>query len=91
MNQVNQKIKIKKQKIKSSMFTKEMNDNNRKCLKQGKTRRGGRHVMQKTNMKPNPVSHLKLFSTNCASVKNGKGKSLNAEVRNTQANIVTVQ
>ena len=42
-------------------------------------------------MKPQPISHIKLFSTNGAGVKYGKLKSLNAEVMNTKANIVTIQ
>ena len=37
------------------------------------------------------VSHLKIFATNGAGVKNGKVDSLNAEVRSTQSNIVMVQ
>ena len=42
-------------------------------------------------MKPNRVTHLKLFSTNGAGIKNGKVGSLNAEVQSTQSNIVTLQ
>ena len=34
---------------------------------------------------------LKMFSANCASLKNGKQASLNAEVASTNANIVTLQ
>ena len=34
---------------------------------------------------------LKLFSANCASLKNGKLVSLNAEIKSTEANIVTLQ
>ena len=51
-------------------------------------RRGG--VKQK-HMKPKPLGHIKLFSTNGAGIKNGKVASLIAEVHNTQANIITVQ
>ena len=36
-------------------------------------------------------SNIKIFSTNGAGVKNGKQDSLKAEVRNTCANIVTIQ
>ena len=42
-------------------------------------------------MKNNRVTHIKLFSTNGAGVKNGKVASLNAEVQSTQSNIVTLQ
>ena len=42
-------------------------------------------------MKPKPLGHIKLFSTNGAGIKNGKVASLIAEVHNTQANIITVQ
>ena len=42
-------------------------------------------------MKNNCVTHIKLFSTNGAGVKNGKVASLNAEVQSTQSNIVTLQ
>ena len=75
----------------SSNISKEMRDHNRKCHKKVKTRRGGKSTVNKHNVNTKPVSYLKMFSTNGASVKNGKGKSLNAEVTNTQANIVTVQ
>ena len=37
------------------------------------------------------ASSIKLSSANCASLKNGKIDSLNAEVRSTSANIVTLQ
>ena len=54
------------------------------------TRRGG--VRNKyAQVKPKSLSHLKIFFTNGAGVKNGKVASLNAEVRNTQASIVTIQ
>ena len=68
-----------------------MRDHNKQCHKKVKTRRGLKSTMIKHNVNTKPVSHIKMFSTNGASVKNGKGKSLNAEVTNTQANIVTVQ
>ena len=42
-------------------------------------------------MKPNRVTHLKLFATNGEGVKNGKVASLNAEVQSTQSNIVMLQ
>ena len=42
-------------------------------------------------MVPTPNSNIKIFSTNGAGVKNGKVDSLNAEVSNVQANIVTIQ
>ena len=37
------------------------------------------------------VSHIKLFATNGAGVKNGKVNSLNAEVRSTRANVIMIQ
>ena len=53
-------------------------------------RRGG--VGHKTkHVSSQSVNHIKLFSTNGAGVKNGKVNSLNSEIRNTRANIVTVQ
>ena len=53
-------------------------------------RRGGKknkvhHMNNKVN------SHIKVFATNGAGVKNGKINSLNAEVRSTRANIVMIQ
>ena len=42
-------------------------------------------------MHPQYASQIKLFSTNGAGIKNGKVESLNAEVRSTKSNIVTVQ
>ena len=42
-------------------------------------------------MIPKFVRNIKLFSTNGAGVKNGKVQSLNAEVKSTGANIITVQ
>ena len=42
-------------------------------------------------MRPHYASNIKLFSTNGAGIKNGKVDSLNAEVRSTKCNIVTVQ
>ena len=42
-------------------------------------------------MHPQYASQIKLFSTNGAGIKNGKVDSLNAEVRSTKSNIVTVQ
>ena len=59
------------------------------CKVRGKkVRRGGRmtkHVQSKC------ASHLKIFSTNAASIINGKLESLKSEVIATQANIVTLQ
>ena len=72
-------------------MTKEMRDNVRQCIKQVKTRRGGKRRMGDKNVKTQRISNLKIFSTNGAGVKFGKMNSLNAEVRNTQANIVTLQ
>ena len=43
------------------------------------------------NVQPRYVDVIKMFSTNGAGVKNGKVRSLNAEVRSTGANIVTIQ
>ena len=42
-------------------------------------------------VKGESASCIKVFSANCASLKHGKIKSLNAEVRSTKANIVTLQ
>ena len=42
-------------------------------------------------MDPKPNSNIKILSTNGAGVKNGKVDSLNAEVSDVQANIVTIQ
>lgn len=59
------------------------------CKVRGKkVRRGGRmtkHVQNKC------ASRLKIFSTNAASLINGKLESLKSEVIATQANIVTLQ
>ena len=55
-----------------------------------KIHRGGvRHKLK--HVKPKAVGHIKIFSTNGAGIKNSKVTSLNAEVRSTQANIITVQ
>ena len=43
------------------------------------------------HVKPKAVGHIKIFSTNGEGIKNSKVTSLNAEVRSTQANIITVQ
>jgi hypothetical protein len=65
-------------------------ENPKNSITSKRTRRGG--VRNKyAQVKPKSLSHLKIFSTNGAGVKNGKVASLNAEVRNTQANIVTIQ
>ena len=53
-----------------------------------KIRRGGRN---KRPQKRNCKSSLKIFSTNAASVINGKVESLKSEVICTQSNIVTIQ
>ena len=42
-------------------------------------------------MKSKCASSIKLFSANCAGLKNGKQRSLNAEVYNSNSNIVTLQ
>ena len=47
--------------------------------------------MKTKHVRPKSVDHIKIFSTNGAGIKNGKADSLRAEVRNTQANIVTLQ
>ena len=52
-------------------------------------RRGG--DCKNKYVKGQSASFLKIFSANCASLKNGKINSLNAEVRITNANIVTLQ
>ena len=65
-----------------------MKDNERKCKR---LRRGRKCTVNNSNMKSQTVSHIKVFSTNSAGVKYGKINSLNAEVRNTNANIVTIQ
>ena len=55
-----------------------------------RVRRGGINHKLK-HVKPRVAGVLKLFSTNGAGVKNGKVRSLNAEVQSTGANIVTLQ
>jgi hypothetical protein len=70
---------------KSQTNSKKPNQKNRK-----RTRRGGIHNKIK-NVIPKCVRNIKLFSTNGAGVKNGKVQSLNAEVKSTGANIVTIQ
>ena len=65
-----------------------MKDNERKCKR---LRRGRKCTVSNSNMISQTVSHIKVFSTNSAGVKYGKINSLNAEVRNTNANIVTIQ
>ena len=52
--------------------------------------RGGVNIKTR-HVKPKCVKPLKKISTNGAGVKNGKAMSLRSEVRNTQANIVTIQ
>ena len=42
-------------------------------------------------VKGESATRLKIFSANCASLQNGKTNSLNAEVRSTKANKVTLQ
>ena len=42
-------------------------------------------------MKNKCATSLNIFSANCASLKNGKLASLNAEVNSTEANIITLQ
>ena len=80
-----------KQNKEQNKCSKEFNDNAKKCKRLKKNRRGVRRSVGINHMKPQPVSHMKLFSTNGAGVKFGKLKSLNAEVMNTQSNIVTIQ
>ena len=59
------------------------------CLNCGKNiRRGGR---KKKHMARSCASSLKIFSTNAASLINGKIKSLKSEILCTKAKIVTVQ
>ena len=52
-------------------------------------RRGGDRKYK--YVKGEVASYIKVLSANCASLKNGKLNSLNAEVRSTNANIVTLQ
>ena len=70
---------------------KEMKDKSHKNIITCKRiRRGG--VQKKVHsMNSKVLSNIKLFATNGAGVKNGKVRSLNAEVKSTQANIVMVQ
>ena len=56
-------------------------------LRGNKTRRGGRN---KKHMKRHCSDYLKLFSTNAASVVNGKIESLKSEIICTKSNVVTV-
>ena len=71
-----------------------MIDANRTQAKQGcstrgkKIRRGGRN---RKHMIRHCSGYLKLFSTNAASVINGKQESLNSEIICTKSNVVTVQ
>ena len=46
---------------------------------------------KKNHMSGKCATNLKLFSANCASLKNGKMASLKSEVKCTMANIVTLQ
>ena len=65
-------------------------DNTKSKCKQSKVvRRGG--DCKKRYVKGESASCIKVFSANCAYLKHGKIKSLNAEVRSTKANIVTLQ
>ena len=52
-------------------------------------RRGG--DSRRKHMKSKCASSIKMFSANCAGLRNGKLKSLNAEVYNSNSNIVTLQ
>ena len=54
-----------------------------------RVRRGG--DSKKNHVIGHCATSLKIFSANCASLRNGKMGSLNAEVRATQSNIVTLQ
>ena len=69
---------------------KEKLDNTKNSSTSKRIRRGG--VNKKVhNMNTKVLSNIKIFATNGAGVKNGKVKSLNVEVKSTQANIVMVQ
>ena len=75
-------------KINHQSYNKKKNINSQK--KHVKlVRRGGdcRHK----HMKSKCASSVKIFSAYCAGLKNGKLRSLNAEVFNLKANIVTLQ
>ena len=65
-------------------------ENHKSTIHSKRIRRGGlKHQVH--HVKSKMIDHIKIFSTNGAGVKNGKVSSLKAEVRSTQANIVTVQ
>ena len=83
--------KQNKHKTKHDNISKEMKDYCRNESKMVKTRRGGINHVYSKKVKNNNLSCLKIFSANCASLKYGKIKSLNAGIRHTDANIVTLQ
>ena len=65
-------------------------ENHKKNVTSKHIRRGG--IKNKhAHVRPQYAGHVKLFSTNGAGIKNGKVDSLNAEVRSTKCNIVTIQ
>ena len=75
-------------KINHQSYNKKKNINSQK--KHVKlVRRGG--DSRRKHMKSKCASSVKLFSANCAGLKNGKLRSLNAEVYNSNSNIVTLQ
>ena len=62
---------------------------NSACNKRGKkVRRGGRNTR---HVEDKHASHLKIFSTNAASIINGKLESLKSEIICTKSNVVTIQ
>ena len=77
----------KQHKPKEELNVKSPTKNNKPKLKV--VRRGGDCKFK--YVKGESAVRLKIFSANCASLKNGKINSLNAEVRSTKANIVTLQ
>ena len=68
-----------------------INSNNIKAKKKYSkpVRRGG--DCKRKYMDGKCASSLKIFSANCAGLRNGKLRSLNAEVKSTNANIITLQ
>ena len=78
----------KEKTIKSQKNSKNKNTNKKK---HSKRIRRGQFAIKQNHMTNKFCSNLKMFSTNGAGIKNGKVDSLTAEVRNTGANIVTIQ
>ena len=83
MEELDANVTKNKNTQKNSKITKSTNKNSRIV------RRGGDR--KKQYMQQKCTSYVKIFSANCASLKNGKLKSLNIEVKSTGANIVTLQ